>query len=278
MIKLKQLVSFFTNNLANLYPYNEIEGMAYWTIESYFNLSRSSFKLVEDRDLSSDEILFISNVVDRLKTKEPIQYIFGETTFYGMSFKVNKNCLIPRPETEELIDWILEDPKNKVLDIGTGSGCIAISIAKKSNANVYGLDVSKNALELARVNAKINDVSVQFFQANILELDLVDKVDIIVSNPPYVLESDKQMMDNNVLDFEPHSALFVSDENPLVFYRKIIKIAKKYLNNNGFIYFEIHELKANEIIDLLNDSNFSNIELKQDLQNKDRMIKAQLVN
>ena len=277
MKKLKQLVSYFTDNLVNHYPSNEIEGIAYWTIESYFNLSRSSFKLEQDRDLSSDEILFVKNVVERLKTKEPIQYIFGETSFYGMTFKVDKNCLIPRPETEELVSWILEDPKNKVLDIGTGSGCIAISIAKKSNANVLGLDISKDALNLAKTNAKINDVSVEFFQANILELNKLEKVDVIVSNPPYVLESDKQTMDSNVLDFEPHNALFVEDENPLIFYNKIIKIAKKSLNKNGFIFFEIHELKANDIIDLLTDNNFSNIELKKDLQNKDRMIKAQLV-
>lgn len=277
MKKLKQLVSYFTDNLVNHYPSNEIEGIAYWTIESYFNLSRSSFKLEQDRGLSSDEILFVKNVVERLKTKEPIQYIFGETSFYGMTFKVDKNCLIPRPETEELVNWILEDPKNKVLDIGTGSGCIAISIAKKSNANVLGLDISKDALNLAKTNAKINDVSVEFFQANILELNKVEKVDVIVSNPPYVLESDKQTMDSNVLDFEPHNALFVEDENPLIFYNKIIKIAKKSLNKNGFIFFEIHELKANDIIDLLTDNNFSNIELKKDLQNKDRMIKAQLV-
>lgn len=277
MKKLKQLVSYFKDNLVNHYSSNEIEAMAYWTIESYFNLSRSSFKLEQDRDLLSDEILFVSNVVERLKTKEPIQYIFGETSFYGMTFKVDKNCLIPRPETEELVDWILEDPKNKVLDIGTGSGCIAISIAKKSNADVIALDISSDALDLAKKNAKINDVTVEFFQANLLELDKVEKVDIIVSNPPYVLESDKQMMDSNVLDFEPHNALFVEDENPLIFYNQIIKIAKKSLNINGFIFFEIHELKANEIIDLLNDNNFSNIELKKDLQNKDRMIKAQLV-
>ena len=277
MKKLKQLVSYFTDNLVNHYPSNEIEGIAYWTIESYFNLSRSSFKLEQDRDLSSDEILFVKNVVERLKTKEPIQYIFGETSFYGMTFKVDKNCLIPRPETEELVSWILEDPKNKVLDIGTGSGCIAISIAKKSNANVLGLDISKDALNLAKTNAKINDVTVEFFQANILELNKLEKVDVIVSNPPYVLESDKQTMDSNVLDFEPHNALFVEDENPLIFYNKIIKIAKKSLNKNGFIFFEIHELKANDIIDLLTDNNFSNIELKKDLQNKDRMIKAQLV-
>jgi release factor glutamine methyltransferase len=277
MKKLKQVVSYFMDNLVNYYPSNEIEGLAYWTIESYFNLSRSSFKLEMDRNLSNDEILFMQDIVGRLKNKEPIQYIFGETTFFGLPFKVNANCLIPRPETEELVNWIIQDPKSKILDIGTGSGCIAISLAKKTKATVFGLDISKKALEIANVNAKLNKVSVQFFHANILELDSVDKVDIIVSNPPYVLESDKQLMDHNVLGFEPHNALFVADENALIFYSQIIKISVNSLNKNGFLYFEIHESKAIEIIDLLSKNNFSNIELKKDLQNKDRMIKAQLV-
>jgi release factor glutamine methyltransferase len=277
MKKLKQVVSYFMDNLVNYYPSNEIEGLAYWTIESYLNLSRSSFKLEMDRNLSNDEILFMQDIVGRLKNKEPIQYIFGETTFFGLPFKVNANCLIPRPETEELVNWIIKDPKSKILDIGTGSGCIAISLAKKTKATVFGLDISKKALEIANINAKLNKVSVQFFHANILELDRVDKVDIIVSNPPYVLESDKQLMDHNVLGFEPHNALFVADENALIFYSQIIKIAVNSLNINGFLYFEIHESKAIEIIDLLSKNNFSNIELKKDLQNKDRMVKAQLV-
>ena len=277
MKKLKQVVSYFMDNLFNYYTSIEVEGLVYWTIESYFNLSRSSFKLEVDRELSNDEILFMEDVVARLKNKEPIQYIFGETTFFGLPFKVNENCLIPRPETEELVNWILQDPKSVILDIGTGSGCIAISLAKNSTATVFGLDISNKALEIANNNSVLNNVSVQFFYANILELNKVDKVDIIVSNPPYVLESDKQLMDHNVLGFEPHNALFVADENALIFYSQIIKVAANSLNKNGFLYFEIHECKAIEIIDLLSKNNFSNIEVKKDLQNKDRMIKAQLV-
>lgn len=277
MKKLKQVVSYFTTNLVGVYPTVEIDAMAFWTIESCLNLSRSAYKLKKDRYLSTDEVSVIKNVVSRLKKNEPIQYIFGETNFYGLPFLVNENCLIPRPETEELVSWILEDPKASLLDIGTGSGCIAISIAKKTKANVFGLDISKKALEIAKKNAKMNNVLVQFSQANILDLDKFDKVDIIVSNPPYVLESDKKMMECNVLDYEPHNALFVSDNDALIFYKKIVEIASKSLNKNGFIYFEIHESKAAEIIDLLAKNNFSNIELRKDLQNKDRMIKAQFV-
>jgi release factor glutamine methyltransferase len=277
MKKLKQVVSYFTDNLVSHYPSVEIDAMAFWTIESCLNLSRSAFKLEEDRVLLPDEVSIIKNVVSRLTKNEPIQYIFGETIFYGLSFLVNESCLIPRPETEELVSWILEEPKASVLDIGTGSGCIAISIAKKTKASVFGLDISEKALALAKKNAKMNHVFVQFNQVNILDLEKFEKVDIIVSNPPYVLESDKKMMDKNVLEYEPHNALFVSDNNALIFYEKIVEIAKKSLNKNGFIYFEIHESKANEIIDLLSNNNFSNIELRKDLQNKDRMVKAQFV-
>jgi len=275
MKKLKQVVNYFKYHLDDIYNFNELDGIIYWTIESCFNLSRSKYKLIDDRDLSHKDVLFIKEVVNRLKTKEPIQYIFGETTFHGLKFKVDENCLIPRPETEELVSWILETPKNKILDIGTGSGCVAVSLSKKLQSDVKAIDISEKALELARYNAIINDVSVCFSLIDIFEIEKVEKVDIIVSNPPYVLESDKYNMNENVLAFEPHIALFVPDENSLKFYKQIINIAKKSLNKDGFIYFEIHEKKSNQIIDLLSKNNFSNIELRKDLQGKDRMIKAQ---
>lgn len=277
MKKLKQVVNFFYEKLDAIYDRDELDGLIYWTIESYFNLSRSKFKLIDDRVLAQNEIEFLLDVVKRLSNNEPIQYIFGETTFYDLPFKVDKNCLIPRPETEELVNWVLENPKSKILDLGTGSGCIAISVKKNCNADVSAIDISEKALELASYNAIKNNVSIKFSKEDIFEIDKLEKVDVIISNPPYVLESDKNKMEENVLQFEPHQALFVPDEAPLKFYKKIISIAEKSLNKNGYIYFEIHENKANEIIDLFCENYFSNIEVKTDLQGKQRMIRAQFI-
>lgn len=277
MKKLKQVVNFFYEKLDTIYDRDELDGLIYWTIESYFNLSRSKFKLIDDRVLAQNEIEFLLDVIKRLSNNEPIQYIFGETTFYDLPFKVDKNCLIPRPETEELVNWVLENPKSKILDLGTGSGCIAISVKKNCNADVSAIDISEKALELASYNAIKNNVSIKFSKEDIFEIDKLEKVDVIISNPPYVLESDKNKMKENVLQFEPHQALFVPDEDPLKFYKKIISIAKKSLNKNGYIYFEIHENKANEIIDLFCENYFSNIEVKTDLQGKQRMIRAQFI-
>ena len=217
----------------------------------------------------------------RLKTHEPIQYILGETQFYGLPFIVTPATLIPRPETEELVDWVVSEflhhnSELKLLDVGTGTGCIAISLAKNiPNATVSALDISKEALQVASQNAKINKVKVNFMESDIVKVKtLPQKYDVIVSNPPYVRNSEKKKMQKNVLDFEPSSALFVGDDNPLVFYSKITELASKYLNPNGLLFFEINEYLSKELIQLLEKEFFINIELKKDVFGKDRMIKA----
>lgn len=222
----------------------------------------------------------------RLKIHEPIQYIIGETEFYGLPFKVNKHTLIPRPETEELVEWIYSEFSNQqstinnqqFLDIGTGSGCIAISLAKYlPNSKVSALDISEEALKIARENAETNKVEVDFFQKDILAAEtLPKKYDVIISNPPYVRELEKKQMQQNVLKHEPESALYVGNEDPLLFYRTISHLAKKHLNPEGKLFFEINEYLADELTALLEDEGFKNIQVKKDIFGKDRMIKCSL--
>jgi release factor glutamine methyltransferase len=230
----------------------------------------------------------VSRALEDLKKEIPIQYILGETEFFGLPFKVNSNVLIPRPETEELVDWIIDTQKTNlnsdklhILDIGTGSGCIAISLAKKlDHAKVYALDVSHEALDVAKRNATLNNVSIEFINANILNSETWNtefqnlKFDIIVSNPPYVRALEKEQMKPNVVNYEPHIALFVENEDPLIFYRAIIEYAVDNLTVNGHLFFEINEYLGNQMLQLLNSFNFKAIELKQDIFKKDRMIKG----
>jgi release factor glutamine methyltransferase len=216
---------------------------------------------------------------NRLQHFEPIQYILGETEFYGLPFKVTPATLIPRPETEELVDWILAHyNKNHktLLDIGTGSGCIAITLAKNlPSLEISAMDISEETLKIASENAKDHKVGVIFSKVDILNaLALPQKYDIIVSNPPYVRNSEKKNMQKNVLDYEPTMALFVEDDNPLLFYSKIAALAKNYLNPKGFLFFEINEYLGKEVIQLLKRESFSEIELKKDFFGKDRMIKC----
>lgn len=213
----------------------------------------------------------------------PIQYLLGKTSFYGLDFEVNENVLIPRPETEELVDWILESQKSKaesrklkILDIGTGSGCIAVSLAKNlSDAKVFAIDVSEKALATAKKNAEINAVEITFISQNILETqDLGQKFDIIVSNPPYVRHLEKEEIKKNVLDNEPHLALFVEDNDALIFYRKIAELAQKNLSSSGQLYFEINQYLGKEMIELLETMNFKNVELRKDIYGNDRMTRS----
>jgi release factor glutamine methyltransferase len=229
------------------------------------------------------------NIDSELKNQRPIQYILGETTFYGLSFLVNENTLIPRPETEELVELIIEstnyelrNTKLKVLDIGTGSGCIAISLAKHlPTSEVYAIDVSEEALVTAKKNAELNKVAIDFISTNILDVVTLSAVagldkqfDIIVSNPPYVRNLEKSEIKPNVLEYEPHLALFVDDIDPLLFYRKIAELAIKNLNPNGKLYFEINQYLGKETIKLLEDFGFRNVELKKDIYGNDRMLRA----
>lgn len=281
-MKLKEIKNTFHLELDPLFPLEEVDSFFYILIEAYYNISR--LNLAMDSDLEVENEVLILEALEALKQQKPIQYILGETEFYGLTFKVNENTLIPRPETEELVSWVLKkaalNEKINILDIGTGSGCIAISIAKNlPNAKIYALDVSQGALKMAAQNAKLNQVEVSFINEDILavsdsELDKNIKFDIIVSNPPYVRNKEKKMMQANVLENEPHLALFVEDENPLQFYKAITAFAVKNLNKNGNLFFEINEYLGREMIQLLKGHHFENIQLKQDIFKKDRMIKG----
>ena len=279
---IKDYRTQFTQELASIFDEKEIESFFYIVLDAFHQLKRVNLVLNPDLELDSIQILQWETVLSQLKEQKPIQYILGETEFFGLPFYVNENTLIPRPETEELVEWIIKDLKNerfkdlKILDIGTGSGCIAISLAKNlPNASVFAIDISEKALATAKKNAELNDVKVTFIQKNILETeDLTQQFDIIVSNPPYVRNLEKQEIHKNVLEYEPHLALFVEDNDALIFYKKIAKLATKNLSENGQLYFEINQYLGKEMIELLEKYDFKNIELKKDIYENDRMIRC----
>jgi len=286
-MKLKKVKDLFQKELKDMYDKEEIDSFFYMLLESYLGLKRIQLALNPELSYPEKELYPIYDGLKKLKQNIPIQYIIGETEFYGLRFKVNKDVLIPRPETEELVQWIInQQPNSKsnqfnILDIGTGSGCIAISLAKNlQNARVYALDVSEKALKVAKINAKFNLAEVTFIEANILDpqtwnIELKKmKFDIIVSNPPYVREQEKEQMKDNVLKNEPHLALFVENNDPLQFYKAISQFAVNNLSQNGSLYFEINEYLGKQMKQLLNAFNFRMIELKQDIFGKDRMIKG----
>lgn len=286
-MKVLDLKHSFHKELDAIYGIDEVKSFFFLSTEHCFDLNRIQLTLDPELTFLKDEVEIMFQILEDLKHQKPIQYILGETEFYGLKFKVNGQVLIPRPETEELVDWIirsnLEDHKASqldILDIGTGSGCIAISLAKHLvNAKVYAVDISKEALEVAKENAKINNVNVKFIQADILEGTLltelfpVSSLDILVSNPPYVRNIEKQEMKPNVLDNEPNLALFVEDDNPLLFYKSIKEFAVDNLKPSGQLYFEINQYLGNDTKLLLSD-NFKDIELRKDLSNNDRMLKG----
>jgi release factor glutamine methyltransferase len=276
----------FINSLEGLYPIEELKSFFYLLAGKYLNLSRINIALQLNNELTHEEQSSFYKAVDRLRNHEPIQYILGETEFFGMPITVNKQVLIPRPETEELVSWIIEDvDKNEatILDIGTGSGCIAISLAKKlNNAVVSAIDISTRAIEVAKKNSLINNVNIEFSRVDVLnfeaDLDLhhkwESKFDIIVSNPPYVRMQEKKLMKLNVIDHEPDIALFVEDDDPLLFYRKISQLSKQYLRHNGTLYLEINEYLGLEMEKMLNKAGFKHVLLKKDMFGKNRMIKC----
>ena len=277
---VKTYKSLFQKELSSLYDAMEIESFFFLILEQFRNLKRIDLALQPDLEFSEAEISQWNLVLEQLKKEIPIQYILGKTHFYGLEFQVNPNVLIPRPETEELVDWIIKTNSNgksstiKILDIGTGSGCIAISLAKNlPNASIFSLDVSKKALEIAQINALQNETKITFIENNILETtNFNQQFDVIVSNPPYVRNLEKSEIKKNVLENEPHLALFVADDDALLFYRKIAQIAMKNLQSGGQLYFEINQYLGKETVDLLADLGFQNIELRQDIYGNDRMI------
>ena len=270
---LANILPLFLKEIDN-FSRREIISFAYLSIEKILGFSKSDCILNSNYILSDEDISSFEKIIVDIKKNIPIQYVLGETHFYNLKFNVNSSTLIPRPETEELVRYILSHNFSSVLDIGTGSGCIAISIAKNSNASIDAIDNSKEALEIANSNAILNSVDVNFMFNDVFEFSDTKKYDLIVSNPPYVLNSEKKYMHQNVIDYEPHNALFVEDSNPLIFYEKIALIASKNLNSNGLLFFEINEKFGDQIIDLLSKLNFVDIELKKDINGRDRIIKS----
>ena len=280
-MKVKDYKINFINSLLPFYDEMEAESFFYLILENRYQLRRIDLALDAEKEFSDAEISNWNVILEKLKTQIPIQYILGTTHFYGLEFMVDENVLIPRPETEELVDWIVKLNSKiskkkylRILDIGTGSGCIAISLAKNiPNSEVFEIDVSEMALAVAEKNALLNTVCVTFLHKNILETTSLDqKFDIIVSNPPYVRNLEKAEIKPNVLDNEPHLALFVADDDALIFYKKIAELAAANLNPNGQLFFEINQYLGKETLDLLESLGLKNRELRKDIYGNDRMI------
>ncbi|WP_396153746.1 peptide chain release factor N(5)-glutamine methyltransferase [Flavobacterium sp.] len=296
-MNIKSLKTHFFSELQTIQEDSEIESFFFILTEFLHNLKRIDVSLHPEFEVSETDLEKWKTIISELKTEKPIQYITGEAWFYGLRFEVNENTLIPRPETEELVEWIVESQKSivenlkiqksnnlTILDLGTGSGCIPITLKKEiPNAQVSAIDISEKALEMARKNASDNQVEVNFIQQDILTSQHLNistsqplLFDIIVSNPPYVRNLEKQEIKRNVLDYEPHLALFVDDSDALLFYRKIAQLALKSLAPNGKLFFEINQYLGNETVELLEQLGFKNIELRKDFMGNDRMICASL--
>jgi release factor glutamine methyltransferase len=275
---MKATIQYIKSELGGFYPVSEIEGFTRIIFEAVCGFDFTEQVIRKHENISSTNFEKIKAIISRLKTFEPIQYILGETEFCGLKLAVNPMVLIPRPETEELVQWILKTnlPENcSILDVGTGCGCIALALkGNLPNAKVFGTDISEKALEIAMQNAAKNNLDVDFFQTDILNWEQYNWqiFDVIVSNPPYIRESEKLQMHQNVINYEPGNALFVSDADPLVFYRAIAFFAKKYLSDNGVLFFEINENLGFEMNEMLANSGFSEIEIRKDINEKSRMI------
>jgi len=281
---LNEYKPIFREALQSIYDEQEVDSFFTLVLGHLHGMTRVDLALNPKATIDFTHLRKWKSIVSDLKKQKPIQYILGETEFYGLRFLVNENTLIPRPETEELVQLILVESQNlqverpRILDIGTGSGCIAVSLAKHiPYAEVVAIDVSDKALKTAQGNAQLHNVEVDFLLKNILETeDLEQQFDIIVSNPPYVRNLEKAEIKPNVLEHEPHLALFVEDTDALLFYRKITELAKKNLNQNGKLYFEINQYLGKETVALVESYGFKEVQLKQDIYGNDRMISASL--
>ncbi len=284
---LREIKNIYHSELDAIYGKEEVNSFFYLLIEHYFDLERFILAIQPELVIDKKQETVIFQALSELKLEKPIQHIIGTAYFMDLDFKVNEHVLIPRPETEELVRWILDDHKNTakiltILDMGTGSGCIPISLDKNlTDAKVFGLDISTDALKVAEENNALLNAGVKFYEADMLSLDaetsakeLNQKFDIIISNPPYVRELEKAEMQNNVIDHEPSLALFVPDEDPLKFYSAVVNFAADHLNENGCLYLEINQYLGEETKQLLEESNFKTIELRKDMFGNDRMIKG----
>jgi release factor glutamine methyltransferase len=276
---MKAGIASIRKELTGIYAKGEIESLIFLIFEKLKGYSRTQFLLARDEQISENDRKEIDEILNRLKNFEPIQYILGMTEFYGLSFHSVPGVLIPRPETEELVQWIIQENKNQkpsILDIGTGTGCIAISLQKNiPQSTVLACDISPVCLEMARRNSEFNSAKVSVFEYDILnstpEINFPE-LDIVVSNPPYIRETEKSLMEKNVLDHEPELALFVTDEKPLIFYERIADFSRIHLKNQGQLFFEINEAFGAECCNMLQEKGFSEIVLKKDIHGKDRMI------
>jgi len=290
---VKQYRNYFNETLKTIYPITEIDSFFFLLLEEYLGFKRIDIVLKSDFKITQETLNLLQSATKQLEQEVPLQYIIGKTEFYGLPFVVNKHVLIPRPETEELVAWVVSESSRfktfntstkqttetkqlKILDIGTGSGCIPISLKKQLPfAKISAIDISKEALTVAKKNAVLNNVDIHFILQDILKTVALDQhYDIIISNPPYVRELEKKELKNNVLKNEPHVALFVENDNPLIFYAKIAELAKNYLNKNGLLFFEINQYLGTETIDLVNKKGLKNIQLKKDMFGNDRIIVA----
>ena len=290
---IKQYREHFNESLKHLYPTSEIDSFFFLILEEYMDLKRIDVVLKSDFYLDKKSLNLMQIATKQLEQEIPIQYIIGKTEFFGLPFNVNKEVLIPRPETEELVEQVLneisiiktcktstdlasKEKQFKILDIGTGSGCIAISLKKQlPSSEISAMDVSDKALRVANKNALLNQLDINFIHQDILKTNYLDKLyNVIVSNPPYVRELEKKEIKNNVLNNEPHLALFVDNKNPLLFYNKIAELAKKFLTKNCQLHFEINQYLGKETIKLLAEKGFKNIQLKKDIFGNDRIVTA----
>ncbi len=279
MKTVQQCLDFVRDSLGKLFSPSEIREISYALAECVTEMPLSKLLISKDIKLSENQVKKIESFVARLKNGEPLQYVLGYAVFCGHTFGVNSSTLIPRPETAELVDWVVKSVNDhpKILDIGTGSGCIAISLkCAISSAKIVAVDISDEALKTAKENAKKNGVDVDFRKVDILteSAKIIDEFDIIVSNPPYICECEKKNMQRNVLDFEPSTALFVPDKNPLLFYETIADFAKTHLRKNGNLFFEINQKFPDEMCEMLRQKGFTKIELRKDFYGNDRMIKV----
>jgi release factor glutamine methyltransferase len=280
---ISEALTFIRNQIDGIYPPREARSIAYLLIEETLSISKTELLANNDRGISKILADKIKYIVSELKREKPIQYLLGSCTFLDCRIHVGPGILIPRPETEELVQWIIKDFQRKkvaILDVGTGSGCIAIALSRAMpGATIYAIDSSPVCVSTAKKSARLNNQEIRFIRHNLFSSSVHEELsdfDIIVSNPPYVLESEKASMGKNVTDNEPHDALFVKDDDPLLYYREILSMVKQgLLKRNGYVYFEINEKMGKEIFSLLESCSFSNIELKKDLSGKDRMVKAE---
>jgi len=283
--KIKDILRFFRDELNDTYEKEELESIIAYCLEDFLNIKRAAISLNLETTVSESELLKFNFAIKDLKNHRPLQYVLGLADFYRLRFFVNEQVLIPRPETEELVHLIIQDNKlsaPSIIDIGTGSGCIPVALKKNIPAAIVSaIDISESALYLAKRNAQKNEVDVYFFLKDILSPDenteqQLSKYDIIVSNPPYICFSEKEQMHKNVLDYEPHLALFVNDNDPLLFYKAICDFALKNLKVKGKIYFEINQSLAPETRDLLESKGFKNVELIKDLSNNYRILRGNI--